>query len=157
MFRGCGHCSSLLWEYSCSICGALWEVPRDGLPLPPAIGLWVPQNFQVLRAALQAASSVNFSQHLLCCRECIYFKSTKCFFSETKMFQDLGFVENFQKLETVSNGKETMVQRFKMPMKTKSEFSGGLIKQSAYTPLDIKDASVFSKPALKLFPGPPLK
>lgn len=70
--------------------------------------------------------------------------------SETKMFQDLGFVESFQKPGIIA------VQRIKMSRKTKSEFSGGSIN-SLSALQRISDASVFLKTALKLFPVPSLK
>lgn len=116
MFRGCGHCSRLLWEYSCSICGTLWELPRDGLPLPPGpphgsgtLGApnlagchgcpagcggpgWGGQGaVLILAGTCSAAGSIFISEAPSVC------------FSETFLFQNLRFVEKFQKLGIISN------------------------------------------------------
>lgn len=52
----------------------------------------------ILASTCSAAGSVFISE-----------AKTSAGFFETKMFQDMGFVENFQKTGIISNGKETTV------------------------------------------------
>lgn len=81
--------------------GSTWEAQEDGLgrlkrmgfhchQLPAmAVGPWVPQPFQALMAYSQilvrlARRNVNFRQHLLHSRECVYFRSTMCLSFQNK-------------------------------------------------------------------------